>query len=133
MPGGNKEGRVSLRETQDTSVKYYTPPHPHSPPPLPVSESLRASRGTSEGHLGPPKGSQGWERGERAYIELAMYRRLVDSIENTVLVLTAGGVEEISEGRHTVLGVACPFNRDVLCEVQGICSVDTGRLIQRGQ
>lgn len=47
MPGGNKEGRVSLRETQDTSVKYLPPP--------PISESLRASRGTSEGHLGPPK------------------------------------------------------------------------------
>lgn len=124
MPGGNKEGRVILRETQDTPVKYLPPPHFGIPKSQP-------------GHLrrtpGAPEGSQGWEGGERAYIELAMYRRLVDSIESTVLVLTAGGVEEISEGRHTVPGVACPFNREVLCEVQGICSVDTGRLIQRGQ
>lgn len=56
-----------------------------------------------------------------------MHRRLVDSIESTVLLaLTAGEVEETPESYHTVPRVACPFNCEVLGVVQGICSVDAG-------
>lgn len=63
-----------------------------------------------------------------------MHRRLVHSVESTIfLVLTAGEVEETPEGCHTFPRVADPFNCEVLGEVQGICSVDTGRLMQRGQ
>lgn len=93
-----------------------------------VVESLRAVRA-------PPVQPEAPERslslGNGAYIEVAMHRRLVDSIESTIfLTLTAGEVEETLEGCHTFPRVAYPFNREVLGEVQGACSLDTGRLIQ---
>ncbi|MCP6467953.1 hypothetical protein NL473_28180, partial [Klebsiella pneumoniae] len=51
-------------------------------------------------------------------IELAMHWGLVDSIEGTVFTaLTAGEVEEILEGCHTLPRVARPLNCDVLGEV----------------